>query len=176
MIFDLLRHAEESTYLYELSTLLQAMAADSFDELFIISVVLHSFSHIQVCNRLQTLVVNHPDTIKAVSLPQYLLYLLFARNRESPLNWPSKYAVLQLLDMLFNSSQVAVNYIVASDLRLNGSVLNTVEYYFSLLDSSHTHALGIALILLLVRTATSTPSLTSAFGQIMNIFIKLVLG
>ena len=41
LIFDLLRHSEESTYLYELSTLLQAMAADSFDELFIISVVLH---------------------------------------------------------------------------------------------------------------------------------------
>ena len=128
-----------------------------------------------MCNRLQTLVVNHPDTIKAVSLPQYLLYLIFARNRDSPLNWPSKYAMLQLLDMIFNSSQVAINYIVASDLRLNGSVLNTVEYYFSLVDSSHTHALGIALILLLVRTATSTPSLASAFGQIMNIFIKYML-
>lgn len=171
-VFDLLRHAEESAYLYELSVLLQAMAADTFDELFVISVLLDSITHSQVCSRLQTLVVNHPDTIKAVSFPQYILYLLFARNRASPLNWPSKYAMVQLLDAMFNSSQVAINYILASDLKLNGSVINTVEYYFSLVDSPHTHALGVALILLLVRTATSTPSLTSAFGQIMNIFIK----
>ena len=74
-VFDLLRHAEESAYLYELSVLLQAMAADTFDELFVISVLLDSITHSQVCNRLQTLVVNHPDTIKAVSFPQYILYI-----------------------------------------------------------------------------------------------------
>ena len=142
-VFVLLRNAEEKDRREQLSRLMDALVADTFDELFVISLLI----------RLPQLVVDNPDLIQAVSIPQYMLYLFSTRNASTTLCWAVKYSMLQLLDSLFSSSQVAANFILSSDLKLKNSLMNTVESFFSLVDS--THDLGVALILLLLRTAVN---------------------
>ena len=95
-VFLLLRNAEEKDCREQLSRLMSALVADTFDELFVISLLI----------RLPQL-VDKPDRIQAVSLPQYMLYLLSTRNNATTLCWAVKYAMLQLLDSLFGSTQVA---------------------------------------------------------------------
>ena len=143
-VFVLLRNAEEKDRREQLSRLMDALVADTFDELFVISLLI----------RLPQLVVDNPDLIQAVSIPQYMLYLFSTRNASTTLCWAVKYSMLQLLDSLF-SSQVAANFILSSDLKLKNSLMNTVESFFSLVDVDSTHDLGVALILLLLRTAVN---------------------
>ena len=138
-VFVLLRNAEEKDRREQLSRLMDALVADTFDELFVISLLI----------RLPQLVVDNPDLIQAVSIPQYMLYLFSTRNASTTLCWAVKYSMLQLLDSLFSSSQVAANFI------LKNSLMNTVESFFSLVDVDSTHDLGVALILLLLRTAVN---------------------
>ena len=144
-VFVLLRNAEEKDRREQLSRLMDALVADTFDELFVISLLI----------RLPQLVVDNPDLIQAVSIPQYMLYLFSTRNASTTLCWAVKYSMLQLLDSLFSSSQVAANFIHSSDLKLKNSLMNTVESFFSLVDVDSTHDLGVALILLLLRTAVN---------------------
>ena len=144
-VFVLLRNAEEKDCREQLVRLMSALVADTFDELFVISLLI----------RLPQLVVDKPDLIQAVSIPQYSLYLLSTRTNSTTLCWAVKYAMLQLLDSLFSSTQVAANFILSSDLKLKNSLVNTVESFFSLVDVDNTHDLGVALILLLLRTAVN---------------------
>ena len=108
-VFVLLRNAEEKDCREQLSRLMSALVADTFDELFVISLLI----------RLPQLVADKPDMIQAVSIPQYMLYLLSTRNNSTTLCWAVKYAMLQLLDHLFGSTQVAANFSLSSDLNLS---------------------------------------------------------
>lgn len=76
-VFVLLRNAEEKDRREQLSRLMDALVADTFDELFVISLLI----------RLPQLVVDNPDLIQAVSIPQYMLYLFSTRNASTTLCW-----------------------------------------------------------------------------------------
>ena len=113
--------------------------------------------------------------LKATSLPHYLVYALFSSNRDLPLTWCVKYALLRLLDLSLNSEEAILNLILSVGVMVNNSIVNTMEYVFNLVDSKSTVEFGAALITVMLLQATSDASInTPAFGQIINIFVKCV--
>lgn len=111
--------------------------------------------------------------LKATSLPHYLVYALFSSNRDLPLTWCVKYALLRLLDLSLNSEEAILNLILSVGVMVNNSIVNTMEYVFNLVDSKSTVEFGAALITVMLLQATSDASInTPAFGQIINIFVK----
>ena len=143
----MLAHASTVDCLNKLSWLILSIEEGAFDDLFVISLLL----------RIRKLCQNKADLIKGVSLPQHMLYLLFARletTKESVLEKPRKYAILQLLDTLFSDPQVVANYVQDFGVTIKSMPVMTVEWLFNLVDTKETNALGTALILLLLSKAT----------------------
>ena len=133
----------------ELTWIISSIEEGAFDDLLVISLLL----------RIRKLCENKADLVKAISLPQHVLYLLFARfehAKESVLEKPRKYAMLQLLDTLFSEPQVVDNYVHDFGVTIKSMPVTTVEWVFNLVDTKETNALGIALILLLLSKATES--------------------
>lgn len=111
--------------------------------------------------------------LKATSLPHYLVYALFSSNRDLPLTWCVKYALLRLLDLSLSCEEAILNLILSVGVMVNGNIVNTMEYVFNLVDSKNTVEFGAALITVMLLQATSDASINAtAFGQIINIFVK----
>lgn len=144
-VFELLEHADPAAKTSEVISLLGLFAEDSFDDLCVMD----------LCNRLTTLAVDDLALLKETSLPQYLIYFLFNTNRDTPLSWSSKVAMLTLLDSVMNQSQVLVDLILSVGIMVNNSLKNIMEHLFNLIDSYKTVEFGAALIIDIILTATN---------------------
>ena len=145
----MLAHASAADCFNELTWIILSIEEGALDDLLVISLLL----------RIQKLCENKADLVKAVSLPQHILYLLFARSetvKESVLEKPRKYAMLQLLDAMFSEPRVVENYVHDFGVTIKSMPVMTVEWLFNLVDTKETNALGIALILLLLSKATES--------------------
>ena len=143
----MLAHASTEDCQTELAIIINSIEEGVFDHLVSIGLLV----------RMQKLFMGKAQMVKALSLPQHLLYLLFPRPEsasESALEKPRKYAILQLLDSIFSSEEVARNYIMDFTVVVKSMHISTVELLFRLADAKETNALGIALILLLLNMST----------------------
>ena len=118
--------------------------------------------------------------LKATSLPHYLVYALFSSNRDLPLTWCVKYALLRLLDLSLNSEEAILNLILSVGVMVNNSIVNTMEYVFNLVDSKSTVEFGAALITVMLLQATSDASINtpraSARGTSGSDFFLMIRG
>ena len=111
--------------------------------------------------------------LKATSLPHYLVYALFSSNRDLPLTWCVKYALLRLLDLSLSCEEAILNLILSVGVMVNGNIVNTMEYVFNLVDSKRTVEFGTALIMVILLKATNDATVSEAsLEKLMNIFVK----
>ena len=111
--------------------------------------------------------------LKATSLPHYVIYALFSSNRDLPLTWCVKYALLQLLDRSLGSEDAIMNLILSVGVMVNGSLVNTMEYVFNLVESERTEEFGTALIMVILLKATNDATVSEASSETLrSIFVK----
>lgn len=150
-IFELLVHATPEVRCTEIVSLLNAMVTESFDELCVMD----------ICSRLNEVVINNLDLLKSTKLPQYLIYFIFHMKSTSPLVWPAKYSTLLLLDSILNHTEVLVDLILTMGVTIDNSLKNTMEDLFNLIDSEKTVDFGAAFIIDILLTATNSMILIS---------------
>ena len=122
--------------------------------------------------RLHRLINNNQALLKETSLSHYVIYALFSSNRDRPLTWCVKYALLQLLDRSLGSEDAIMNLILSADVIVNGGV-NTMEYVFDLVDSECTVEFGTALIMVILIKATNDATVREAsLEKLTSIFMK----
>ena len=102
------------------------------------------------------MVVGNTELLKATLLPQYMIYTLFISNHNSPLTWPAKYALLQVLDNVLNTPEAVGDLVLSMGPTIKGMVANTMEYLFNLVDSKRTIEFGAALIVVVLQVATNS--------------------
>lgn len=84
-----------------------------------------------------------------------------------------KYALLQLLDRSLGSEDAIMNLILSVGVMVNGSVVNTMEYVFNLVESKRTVEFGTALIMVILLKATNDATVSEASSETLtSIFVK----
>ena len=84
-----------------------------------------------------------------------------------------KYALLQLLDRSLGSEDAIMNLILSVGVMGKGSVVNTMEYVFNLVESKRTVEFSTALIMVILLKATNDATVSEASSEkLMNIFVK----
>lgn len=84
-----------------------------------------------------------------------------------------KYALLQLLDRSLGSEDAIMNLILSVGVMVKGSLVNTMEYVFNLVESERTVEFGTALIMVILLKATNDATVSEASSETLrSIFVK----